>query len=61
MKTTEIKDYMSDHGIKQKWLANKIMVSESYMSRMLSGDRAMPFWMQYRIEKTLNIKINGEL
>ena len=57
MKTTEIKDYMGDHGIKQKWLADKIAVSESYMSRMLSGDRVIPFWMQYRIEKTLKISI----
>jgi plasmid maintenance system antidote protein VapI len=57
MITEDLKDYLSDRGIKQKWLAEQIDVSESYISRMLSGSRNIPFWMQYRIETALNIKI----
>ncbi len=49
MITEDLKSYLSDRGIKQKWLAEQIDVSESYISRMLSGGRNIPFWMQYRI------------
>lgn len=57
MITEDLKSYLDDRGIKQKWLAEQIDVSESYISRMLSGSRNIPFWMQYRIENALNIKI----
>ena len=57
MITKDLKSYLDDRGIKQKWLAEQIDVSESYISRMLSGSRNIPFWMQYRIENALNIKI----
>ena len=57
MITEDLKCYLSDRGIKQKWLAEQIDVSESYISRMLSGGRNIPFWMQYRIETALDIKI----
>tara|TARA_A100000172_G_scaffold80972_1_gene72162 strand:+ start:5242 stop:5481 length:240 start_codon:yes stop_codon:yes gene_type:complete len=49
MNIVEIKDYLSSRGLKYKWLANRIGVSESYMSLLISGKRN---WQEGFINKT---------
>ena len=52
MNVLEIKDYLTSRGLKYKWLANQIGISESYMSLLISGKRN---WNQNFIEKTADV------
>lgn len=52
MNVVEIKDYLTSRGLKYKWLANQIGISESYMSLLISGKRN---WNQNFIEKTADV------
>ena len=48
----EIKEYLWSRGLKYKWLASQIGISESYMSLLISGKRD---WNQGIIEKTADV------
>ena len=52
MNVLEIRDYLPSRGLKYKWLANQIGISESYMSLLISGKRN---WNQNFIEKTADV------
>ena len=52
MNFLEIRDYLTSRGLKYKWLANQIGISESYMSLLISGKRN---WNQNFIEKTADV------
>ena len=52
MNVLEIRDYLTSRGLKYKWLANQIWISESYMSLLISGKRN---WNQNFIEKTADV------
>lgn len=52
MNVVEIRDYLTSRGLKYKWLANQIGISESYMSLLISGKRN---WNQNFIEKTADV------
>jgi len=52
MNVLEIRDYLTSRGLKYKWLANQIGISESYMSLLISGKRN---WNQNFIEKTADV------
>jgi|TARA_Y100001938_G_C7738448_1_gene258115 antitoxin component HigA of HigAB toxin-antitoxin module len=52
MNIVEIRDYLTSRGLKYKWLANQIGISESYMSLLISGKRN---WNQNFIEKTADV------
>tara|TARA_Y100001938_G_C8041522_1_gene406403 strand:- start:1025 stop:1201 length:177 start_codon:yes stop_codon:yes gene_type:complete len=56
MDIAKIRDYLEENGIKQVWLADKLNISRSYLSLILSGDRVTPEWF---IDK-VRLIINGE-
>lgn len=51
-----IKSYMAAHGIKQRWLAEKVGLSETAMSAKLNGLRGFTFEEYERICGALGIR-----
>ena len=49
MNVVHIKDYLSSRGLKYKWLAEQVGISESYMSLLISGKRN---WNKSFIDRT---------
>ena len=49
MKVDDIKRFIDENGVKQVWLANKVGISESYLSLILSEDRVATEWVQNKI------------
>ncbi len=50
-----LKIYLKDHGIKQQFLAEKLGIGHSKVSRMLNGDRKITAEEIGNIAKVLNI------
>jgi len=57
MKTNNIKDYIKDCGITQRWLAVRLGISPSYLCLILNRDRNKPKWFDYKIRGVLNNRI----
>ena len=55
MKTTKLKKYLRNNGIKQSWLAGKLGISQAYLSQILSEDRGKPGWFDYKLGDVLKI------
>lgn len=51
----KIKDFITKRGIKQSFLAEQIGVSDSIMSKMLSGDYVITAINYYGICKALDV------
>lgn len=51
----EVAQYLNENGIKQKWLAEKLEVSESRLSGMLTGKSPISAEMLYDICSILNV------
>lgn len=51
----EISKYLKKNGIKQKWLAEQVGVSESLMSSMLKGKTAINADMLFSICSVLKV------
>ena len=58
MKVDDIKRFIDENGVKQVWLANKVGISESYLSLILSEDRVATEWVQNKIINIINEKSN---
>ena len=52
MNVVAIKDYLSSRGLKYKWLAEQIGISESYMSLLISGKRN---WNKSCVDRTASV------
>lgn len=50
-----VSQYLNDKGIKQKWLAEKLDISESRLSGMLTGRYPMSAEMLFDICRILNV------
>ena len=61
MNMDEIKSYLEENGVKQVWLADKLNISESYLSLILSQDRDVPEWWESKVKKVLKWEQKGEL
>jgi hypothetical protein len=48
MDTSAIRQHLEENGIKQVWLADKLNISTSYLSLILSGGRVPPLWFESR-------------
>ena len=60
MKYYEIKGFIEEHGIKQSWIAERLNVSPSYLSLMLSGDRVISDLVKTKLMDILKIQENYE-
>ena len=58
MKVDDIKRFIDENGVKQVWLANKVGISESYLSLILSEDRVSTEWVQNKIINIIKEKSN---
>lgn len=58
MKVDDIKRFIDENGVKQVWLANKVGISESYLSLILSEDRVATEWVQNKIINIIKEKSN---
>ena len=61
MNMDEIKSYLEENGIKHVWLAERLNISESYLSLILSEAREMPEWWESRVREVLKWEQKGEL
>ena len=48
-----IKDKIEERGIKRKWLAKKLNISETALSFFLNGQRPMPERVELELKKLL--------
>jgi len=49
----DFKEKIKQKGIKQKWIANKLNLSDGLFSFYLSGDRTMPEDVKKKLEDIL--------
>jgi len=49
----DFKEKIKQKGIKQKWIANKLNLSDGLFSFYLSGDRTMPDDVKKKLEDIL--------
>ena len=56
MEMNHIRQYIDENGIKHTWVADRLHISKSYLSLILSGTRTAPQWFEERINKILKIK-----
>jgi len=54
-----LKTLIDQSGLKKKYLANKLNISESYLSLMLSKERSMPELVEKEIKRLCNLQIQG--
>ena len=53
MYAKDIKSFLEENGVKQVWLADKLNISTSYLSLILSGDRVPPEWFMSKVRVIL--------
>lgn len=53
----KIKEYLDNHGIKQRWLASKVGLSPSQMSDICIKDRTIDCVVYFKICKVLNVPL----
>ena len=51
-----IRKYIDNNGIKHTWVADKLQISKSYLSLILSGTRTAPSWFEKKVVRVLKIK-----
>ena len=56
MDTCEIKRFIKNCGITQRWLSHKLSISPSYLCLILNKDRDKPEWFDHKIKEVLNHK-----
>lgn len=54
----KLKKYLEEHGIKQKFVAEKAGIQENVFSMMLNGQRKMYVEDFYSVVKALNLDVN---
>lgn len=54
-----IKQLVNQSGLKKKYIAGKLKISESYLSLMLSNDRPMPELIEKEIKRLCNLQIKA--
>lgn len=60
MEMDYIKQHIDNNGIKHTWIADKLQISKSYLSLILSGTRSAPSWFEKEVLKLLKIN-KGEI
>ncbi len=54
-----IRKHIDNNGIKHTWVADRLEISKSYLSLILSGTRTAPRWFEIKITKILKINNKG--
>ena len=49
----DLREFIEKYGVKQVWLANKIGISESYLSLILSEDRVVTESIKTKIKSII--------
>ena len=55
-----IRKHIDNNGIKHTWVADKLQISKSYLSLILSGTRTAPSWFEKKAVRVLKIN-KGEI
>ena len=53
----KLKEYLSEHGIMQGYVANKVGISPSQMSDICNKDRTIDCILYYKICKALDVPL----
>lgn len=54
-----IRQHIDNNGIKHTWVADKLSISKSYLSLILSGTRVAPQWFESKVTELLKINKKG--
>lgn len=58
MQKTKVATWIERRGLKQKWICEKIGISETYLSLICSGDRQPSNDIMIRLSEVLSISVS---